>query len=721
MPRVLFALTFLTSLLPAQELPRRLLKADDTVIKESCRLVIDGDRAIEDLRGDGVVQIEGSGITVEFEQGQVLRGAEPTVPPNQMRGIGIVVRGQHDVRLRGFVLRGFKVGVLAEDAPGLVIEGLRLADLYRQRLGSTVSQEDSGDWLSPHRNDQREWMEHYGAGIYVARSSRVTVRGCHARDGQNGLVLDRVEGSRVYDNDFSFLSGWGLAMWRSSDNVISRNAFDFCVRGYSHGVYNRGQDSAGILMFEQCCRNLVIENSATHGGDGFFGFGGREALGEAKAPEGFDHRRRGNNDNVLVGNDFSDAVAHGIEMTFSFGNVFANNDLSRCAICGVWGGYSRDTLITRNSFRACGDMAYGLERGGVNIEHGQDNLIVENTFRDNACAIHLWWDADERLASLPWSKANGHDMSGNVIARNDIRGGATGIQLRDSGTATLVRDNVFTEVRDPIVLSGGSRTKASAMPRIPSWQMGKPLGETRPVGARPHLRGRDKIVMTQWGPWPHEGGLVRLESSRPSGHRWEVRLPEGSELLLEGSDGMHWQQLDATHWEATAESPGVHRYAIAHTGGRAQRGVLVRTDWAVRIFPFPHDPRTETTLWEQAAARAPEFSLPGLSLAFGNKGPSELGIDPQLTAANIGGDHFGIRAHCRLPLAKGSWRIRTLSDDGVRVQVDDQPIIDNWTWHGPTRDEGSFRLNEAKTVDILVDYFELDGHAVLEFEIRPEA
>ena len=46
------------------------------------------------------------------------------------------------------------------------------------------------------------------------------VRRSRARDGQNGLILDGVQASRVYDNDFSFLSGWGIALWRSSDNTI---------------------------------------------------------------------------------------------------------------------------------------------------------------------------------------------------------------------------------------------------------------------------------------------------------------------------------------------------------------------------------------------------------------------------------------------------------------------------------------------------------------------
>ena len=48
------------------------------------------------------------------------------------------------------------------------------------------------------------------------------------------------------------------------------NRIDWCVRGYSHGFYNRGQDSAGLLMYEQSSRNTVAYNSVTHGGDGLF-------------------------------------------------------------------------------------------------------------------------------------------------------------------------------------------------------------------------------------------------------------------------------------------------------------------------------------------------------------------------------------------------------------------------------------------------------------------
>ena len=131
------------------------------------------------------------------------------------------------------------------------LRGAELRQNFRQHLKSTPQAEDGSDWLWPHNNDQEQWRTNYGAGLYIARSRDIEVHDVYAREQQNGIVIDRVTHSRIYDNDCSFLSGWGLAMWRSSDNVISRNAFDFCVRGYSHGVYNRGQESAGIQMYEE--------------------------------------------------------------------------------------------------------------------------------------------------------------------------------------------------------------------------------------------------------------------------------------------------------------------------------------------------------------------------------------------------------------------------------------------------------------------------------------
>jgi parallel beta-helix repeat protein len=472
------------------------IERDDTRIERSCRLELPPSPAA-DAAGDGVIQIVGDGITVELS-GELL-GAGPELAPDAYTGVGIRITGK-DVTLRGARVSGFRVGIHAEGADGLVLQDCDVSGNFRQHLASTKEKEAEEDWLDPHHNDQREWFTRYGAGIYVERSKGVTVRRCRARRGQNGLVLDRCEEAQVYDNDFSFLSGWGIALWRSSWNMIARNACDFCIRGYSHGVYNRGQDSAGILLFEQCSHNVIAENSATHCGDGFFGFAGQEALGGvAPRTSSFDYTMKGCNINGISGNDLSYAAAHGLEMTFSFANDISRNRMVGNSICGVWAGYSRDTTIQENHFEENGAAGYGLERGGVNIEHGERNIIVRNSFKRNACGVHLWWDADEHLVNLPWARANGHRSAENVIAANTFDGDTLAIQLRDC-EGTMVRNNTMKdvgqelEVTGPPPLADGSVFVATGQDRasLP--------GDTRPVGARPHLAGRDKIVIDEWGP-----------------------------------------------------------------------------------------------------------------------------------------------------------------------------------------------------------------------------
>jgi hypothetical protein len=75
-------------------------------------------------------------------------------------------------------------------------------------------------------------------------------------------------------------------------------------------------------------------------------------------------------------------------------------------------------------------------------------------------------------------------------------------------------------------------------------------------------------------------------------------------------------------------------------------------------------------------------------------------------------------ARTRLALPAGRWKLTTLSDDGVRVRVNGATIIENWTHHGPTTDTGIFEQSAASETEIEVEYFQLDGHAVLRFFIE---
>jgi parallel beta-helix repeat protein len=709
----------------------------NTVITQSCRVVIPPGAVIRDVNDQGVIRVGAPNIEIEFVRGSVLRGSPADTRSDEYKGYGIRVSGQEGVTIRGARISGFWCGLWATNADGLVVEGLDASDNRRACLKSTPVAEDGGDWLFGHDNDQHEWLKNYGAAFYIEASTGVTVRDSRVWHGQNALCLDRVTASKVYDNDFSFNSGWGIAMWRCGRNVISRNAVDFCVRGYSHGVYNRGQDSAGIFVFEQNNENVFAENSVTHGGDGFFGFAGREALGEAGEHPVQWYKRRGNTGNLLIGNDFSYAPAHGIENTFSFGNKYLKNRIVGNAICGIWAGYSRETLIAGNNFAGNGEMGYGLERGGVNIDHGGDNLILHNSFVTNKCGVHLWGGANPDFEKKNWARANGYASTGSVIADNTFDGDSLGFHFRGPGQVVLGRNKLVgvgqEMIADPTYQVIRDDQRAVEPLAVPEHKV---LGEKHPVGARPELRGRQNIIMTEWGPWDHVAPLVRLVKAAGGMARFEVLKVPWADVRVEAVGDQVRAVLasvpgkaDESQVTVSAVEPGVRPYVLrVQAAGKPlaeMKGTLLATKWQTTFFKWPTntDPRQDLEGYRKLAKgpTAVSVQLAELSLRYGMRGPSELGISEKLTAARLGRDHYGMIAWARLPLAKGTWELATLSDDGVRVSVDGKPVIENWTWHGPTRDLGTLELAADKTVEIVVEHFQIDGYAVLEFSLSPRA
>ena len=345
------------------------------------------------------ITIRGDNLTVDFA-GATIEGTAQTVAPDARHGTGIQVEGRN-VTLKNLIVRGYKIGIAAYDSPGIKILSCNLSYNWKQHLASTLAREDESDWMSYHHNEQDEWLR-YGAGIYLRRCDGFEVRDVSIKGGQCGLMLMQSSKGLVTNCDFSFLSAIGLGMYRSSDNRIMHNKIDWCVRGYSHGVYNRGQDSAGILIYEQSSRNVFAYNSVTHGGDGFFLWAGQSTMDTGKG---------GCNDNLLYGNDFSHAPTNGIEATFSR-NRFVNNLIMECWH-GVWGGYSYDTQILGNVF------AYNAE--SIAVEHGQNNTIRGNLFYREADAIHVWQnerqDPNWGYPKNRDTRSHGYDVANNVFSQ----------------------------------------------------------------------------------------------------------------------------------------------------------------------------------------------------------------------------------------------------------------------------------------------------------------
>ena len=653
-----------------------IVPADDTVIETSVR-VRPGEYFVRDENGDGILRIVRDGVTVDMTGVTLLGGRNFS-----RQGVGVSVVGARGVTLRGGAVVQFRVNVRAERAPDLHLVGVDAGESLQMHLKSTPAREDPSDWLWPHENDEGQWETRYGAGISLTDCAGARVERCRANRAQNGLLLSRCPGARVEANDFSWNSGWGIALWRTSGAVVEENRCDWCVRGYSHGVYARGQDSAGILVFEQCSDNRFARNSATHSGDGFFLYAGHETT--RRTGEG------GCNRNVLWRNDFSHAVANGIEATFSVGNQFLENRLDDCEH-GIWAGYSSETTIRGNRIVGCAN--------GVSIEHGQRNVIEGNRIEGARRGVHLWWDEDEDLLSSAFGRRRPTASERNRIAGNLFAQCEEPIRLEGDRGTTVARNRVVAREVDPV----------------------DPLWRTSPPYLDPSVRrGRAEILVGEWGPvdrrlaglFPETqtaAGAAHVRVFGPDGARYEVRETSPGVVV----DAPKGAAGDGFTVRAEADDPPsiLAFRVIVEIGDRefVATGTLMHTTWKVAWWPWSVDPRADAAAWTRLLAGPPAATAQRTSLDLAGGGSPAEGVPA---------DRFATLATTTLRVPAGRYRFRIVSDDGVRATVDGRPLFEDWTWHGPKEDVVETDLSEGAH-EVRVEHFEIDGYAALRLSVEP--
>jgi glucose/arabinose dehydrogenase len=81
-------------------------------------------------------------------------------------------------------------------------------------------------------------------------------------------------------------------------------------------------------------------------------------------------------------------------------------------------------------------------------------------------------------------------------------------------------------------------------------------------------------------------------------------------------------------------------------------------------------------------------------------------------APGIGADTFSVRWTGQVqPQFTGTYTFYTVSDDGVRLWVNGQQIVNNWTNHAPTENSGTIALTAGQRYDIRMEMFENTGGA----------
>src|SRR5438874_3554174 len=620
---------------------------------------------------------------IELQAGMIITQSVRVVPKTyRFAGPPIIVRGDNiTVDFRGATLEGIDPQADPDQArdTAIVIDGgsnIRIikANIHGYKVGILArgsrqlalrDNDLSHNWkprlfsLVEHESladwlsfhhNEKDEWLRFGAAIYLQDVKGAEVRGNRAVGGMNGLLLVRATGVMVRDNNRSFNSALGIGLYRSSDDTIIHNQLDYNVRGYSHRFYTRGQDSADLLLFEQSSHNFVAYNSMTHGGDGIFLWAGQTTM---------DSGTGGANDNLFYGNDVSYATANGVEATFSRNEILANRAWG--SEYGVWGGYSYQTEIVGNDFRG--------NRTGVAIEHGQDNVIAANRFDHDSTAIRLWADSIE---PSDWGYPKHHDTRSR-----DYRIG--GNKYIGNRTMLNVRNTMGLDTNAQIAPAAPLR--ALARPSVPSSTLSR--------------QDRSAIIVDEWGPydwespklWPVDSTRavpLRLATLGPAG-AWRLVSLRGVTLARAAGrigDTIAVRADSGGDWEVVLESAGT-RFGYGHFEPPIK--------WAVR---FSVD-----------SPAAPLRAVARLDFMW-YRPPAAYAFLPQ--------SNWSLQATGTVTLAAGTYSLRTISDDAVRVWVDGTLAIDDWT---PHESQVDYAPLSAGKHDLRVEYRQVDGWVELRVDV----
>ena len=366
-----------------------------------------------------------------------------------------------------------------------------------------------------------------------------------------------------------------------------------------------------------------------------------------------------------------------------------------------------------------GTLRYQWQRNGVNISGAtaQDYTIAAATAADNGARFRAIVSSD--FGSVMSNEAvltvTGNQAPTGTISTPAV--GATysgGMVINYSGTGTDPEDGTLppsaftwqvdfhhdTHTHPFIAPTSGSTSGSFTIPTT---------GETAAnVWYRIYLTVRDAGGLTHTSQRDIQPNKVRLTlATNPAG--LQLRLdgqPTATPLAFDAVVGIV-RNLDAPTTQVSGSTN--YEFVSWSDGGAAAHNIST--------------PAANTTY--TATYRVAGGSGNGLSATYYDNldftGTTVTRVDPTIDfnwgtgspAAGIGVDTFSARWTGQVePPVSGAYTFYTQSDDGVRLWVNGQPVIDNWTDHASVENSGTIALTAGVRYDIRMEFYENGGNAL---------
>ena len=389
---------------------------------------------IADPAERGVIIAASSGTRIDLS-GVVLESGDSL--PDRFVGIGIASRSVDGVSILGGTVRGYRFGVRLEGGRGHRVTGSELSGSRADPARTAPETADTADRLDPARP---EVFLGYGGGLLLVRTVGATVTGVTAARGRIGIGLVEARESYLADNDVSGNAGWGIHLWRSSRNLLTRNRADRTVRC----VPPADCRAAAILLREASDSNTISENDLTASSTGLL-ITGRAPLTRASVG------------NLVYRNDASRAAGAGFSAA-SVWNLTLLENRADSAEQGI-----RLDHVTGSVLR--GNTVIGARDAAIAALHGRDNTIESNVLVDAPTGIRVGAPRPDGARSV------GYRITDNVLG-----GVGQGIVLQ--GTAgSRVRGNLFDGVGDGLLVDGtghGTEVTGNVFLRARGWFIDAP-------------------------------------------------------------------------------------------------------------------------------------------------------------------------------------------------------------------------------------------------------
>jgi hypothetical protein len=173
---------------------------------------------------------------------------------------------------------------------------------------------------------------------------------------------------------------------------------------------------------------------------------------------------------------------------------------------------------------------------------------------------------------------------------------------------------------------------------------------------------------------------------------------------------------------ASQSGPGeVKEYTIevkTRDGQRAQKitGAFLTAEWDVRWFRWD---QPKKLAYDDAAGWKRLFDSQPIHRQTTRELSTKLWANG--APAGVPRNDFAILASTKVKMAGGRYSLSTISDDGLRVFLDNQEVISRWNHHGSTPDQVELDIAEG-VHEWVVHYCQEDGASALVFnwqKLRP--